>query len=613
MRRQLLNSGAWFFLLVAVVAMCISVRYWQSGNTPTDLLTWVYLTVTIISHFALLAFGLFSLFYVVPILIFPNRKLALALCALIGTIGLSLLVLDTYIFDLYRFHINGFVLNLVFGGAFFEIFTLDAIVYFKAFLFLLLVILVMLFTAQKVFKRNEQQSFKHGRKISIAITLMLLTSHLIHAYAYAVIYKPILRVSLYYPVYFPLRANNFLDKTGIIKKSAISAIVSVTNDGVEKNILYPLHPLKCNPLSGKPNILLIVIDTWNYKTLSSVVMPQIAAFADTSLRFTNHYSGGNGTRPGIFSLFYGIPPVYWDDFRAEGIAPVFMDELQRQEYDLGIFASAPITSPEFDQTVFCKVKNLRKQTNAPSPALRDQMITQEWMDFIGKHQAKATSPFFGFLFYDCAHNYAVPEHFNYKFKPYWEQVDYSKLNNATDPTLFLNLYKNSLWFADSLVGNVLNDLSNKQLLQNTIVIITGDHGQEFNDNHHNYWGHNGNYSRAQIGVPMVAHFPERASRQYTNWTTHYDIVPALMKYALGCKNSAGDYSMGKDLLDTTERNYIFAGNRDEFAILEKDRINSVQFNGVLDITDTSLNELPNAKTNAVLMDKVMKEVKKFYK
>ncbi|WP_306686870.1 sulfatase-like hydrolase/transferase [Candidatus Coxiella mudrowiae] len=53
---------------------------------------------------------------------------------------------------------------------------------------------------------------------------------------------------------------------------------------------------------------------------------------------------------------------------------------------------------------------------------------------------------------------------------------------------YLNRYRNAAHFDDALVGQVLQALKGHQLLKNTIVIITADHGEEFNENHQNYWG-----------------------------------------------------------------------------------------------------------------------------
>src|SRR3712207_9402754 len=66
---------------------------------------------------------------------------------------------------------------------------------------------------------------------------------------------------------------------------------------------------------------------------------------------------------------------------------------------------------------------------------------------------------------------------------------------------------------DSLIGLTLDKLKQKDLLRNTVVIITGDHGQEFNENHCNYWGHSSNYSQWQIHVPLIYYYPGRSEER----------------------------------------------------------------------------------------------------
>ncbi len=103
-------------------------------------------------------------------------------------------------------------------------------------------------------------------------------------------------------------------------------------------------------------------------------------------------------------------------------------------------------------------------------------------------------------------------------------------------------------YADSLVGTLLDDLRAQGLDQNTIVLVTGDHAEEFNDLKLNYWGHNGNFSDYQLQVPFVLHWPGQASGHETRTSSHEDWVPTLMRHALGCENALSDFSTGQDLL-----------------------------------------------------------------
>ena len=131
-------------------------------------------------------------------------------------------------------------------------------------------------------------------------------------------------------------------------------------------------------------------------------------------------------------------------------------------------------------------------------------------------------------------------------------VNYLKLNNETDPQPFFNRYKTSVRYVDTVAAQVLNKLKETGDLENTVVIITGDHGQEMNDNKLNFWGHNSNFTDAQVKVPFAI-FGPGINKLDTKWssqslTSHQDVVPTVMKHYLGVTNDVKDYSVGEDLL-----------------------------------------------------------------
>src|SRR5699024_8586738 len=101
----------------------------------------------------------------------------------------------------------------------------------------------------------------------------------------------------------------------------------------------------------------------------------------------------------------------------------------------------------------------------------------------------------------------------------------------------------------SLVGKVLDKLRAQGLMDDTIVVVTGDHGQGFNDTGLGYWGHNGNYSRYQTQVPLVIHWPGKAADRVDYFTSHFDIAATLMKRLLGVDNAFAATSVGRDLFE----------------------------------------------------------------
>ncbi|HMR47254.1 MAG TPA: DUF3413 domain-containing protein [Bacteroidia bacterium] len=603
--------GAWFFLAISILAIVVSFRYLKYVATGGDWLTIVYLAATLLSHFSALSFLIYGFLFVPVALLFKNKQVLVWYATTIGSISLLVLILDTFVYDLYRFHINGFVLDMVFGGAFSEIFVFDLFIYLKVAFFVVLLTGIIYLIARIIWNLFERDKLKGGKQIACLLLALLIGSHLLHAWAYATSYRSIQQSSLYFPLYFPLRANKLLSTLGVAENNQKHDWEKLQG-GQEKAIQYPLKPLTFDTVTKYPNILFVLMDAWQFETFSKEITPNIYRFSQGKILFSRHYSGSNGTRGGIFSMFYGMPSLYWEDFLINRISPVFLDELQKRNYEMKIFASAALVSPEFDKTVFSKVNNLRTHTPGKNFTERDENITKEFIQWMSTSTSQ--KPFFGFLFYDSPHNYNLPYWLPHPFKPYWENVDHTVLNNDFNPVPFYNSYKNTVWFCDSLIQQVLSKLEEKKLLENTIVVITSDHGQEFNENKKNYWGHTSNFSKYQLQVPCIISWPGKAAEVINRFTSHYDLVPTLMQDILKCRNPLSDYSFGKNLFDTTSQRVFVAGSKEHFAFidLQKNHINTVNFNGSMTVTDMHLNEL-DIKPDAKMLNDCVLDLQRYYK
>jgi membrane-anchored protein YejM (alkaline phosphatase superfamily) len=164
-----------------------------------------------------------------------------------------------------------------------------------------------------------------------------------------------------------------------------------------------------------------------------------------------------------------------------------------------------------------------------------------------------------------------------------------------------------------LIGTVLRKIELSGLMENTLIIVTGDHGQEFNDNKKNFWGHNGNFTKAQIGVPLVLFVPKFKPAKYTYKTTHYDISPTIMQLVLGCQNKSSDYSCGINLFDSTDRRSFVVGSRENFGIISKNKIITVFPGGSYSITDQHLNELDQVQFDQKSIFETITQINRFYK
>jgi membrane-anchored protein YejM (alkaline phosphatase superfamily) len=346
--------------------------------------------------------------------------------------------------------------------------------------------------------------------------------------------------------------------------------------------------------------------------LDSIVSPNLYRFAQKSTRFTHHYSGSNGTRTGVFTLFFGLPGVYWDDFCEKKVSPVLIEVLRKNNYDIRLFPSASLRNPTLDKNVFVAVADQCAASKGINAWQRDRYLTDRFLSFL-KNRNEASKPFFSFLFYDSLHSMIMPEGYKAPFTPTWTYPKYESLGKDVEPTEFFNLYKNMVRYLDDIFGELLKELETKGLLENTIIVITGDHGQEFDDNKKNFWGHNGNFSDAQIRVPLIYYSPDKEPEVCSHLTTHYDVVPTLMHDVFSVQNPASDYCIGKSLFDKSKRefhlvdSYIALGIVDTFGT-----ITNVYYDGKYEIVDKNLNELHDVDFNAGLYEKVLEQISSFY-
>ncbi|WP_410013645.1 DUF3413 domain-containing protein [Sodalis sp. C49] len=565
-----------FWLLNAVLLTAVSFRYWQWISIPAgDYRSVIYLLTAQYALFGticLLGLVLNCLLCLLPGRLFRGIGILLGFCAV------AVLVVDTLVFAQYRFHLNGVVLEMLFEGR--DVVDLSWYTWLVgAGMGLALLALQLLFNRLARAVRRLSTLRTPGYSL---MALSILVSQGMHAWDDANYRTQIPSYTHDFPLYYPLTAKSRLVAWGLVDPSLALNKENNLQAAPEGTLHYPLHPIAYAKPAQQPNVLFILIDAWRYDDANDRVTPNVSRFAQQALRFHQHRSGGNSTEPGIFSLFYSLPDTYWLAVRNSGQRPVLMQTLADEGYQFSIHGSADLNHPPFDRTVFSHIPDLTISNSEPSPARRDRQITDAFKQFIDKRDAK--KPFFGFLFYDAAHGYDLPPDAATPFKPYWERVDHIKLNNDFDPTEYHNRYRDALYYDDSLIGEVLAKLAQAGLDNNTLVVITSDHGEEFNDHKKNYWGHGSNFSDVQIHVPMFMKLPGGESGDINRRTSHFDVVPTLMQTIAGVTTPVGDYSVGRNLLqpDAPRSDDIIVGSYYNYAVVSPDQIDVVYPGGIFE-------------------------------
>ncbi len=576
-----------------------SLLFFAVNGFFTDFLGILFTGVFIVGHIFLLAWLLYILCWPWK---FASRRVFPVACVGIAGFLTALLAVDLLVFSQYRFHIGLFMLGLFFGPAGREIFVFPVSMWLLCgliFLFIVLLEIGLWILAKKIAVTKKWL-------ISILAVwgICFLAYNGLYAWGKFMLVPSIMAQRKVLPMSFPLSANRRLEAWGF---QAPQKPYSLPRRG---KLNYPISPLSCPTENQHKNILIILIDSWRADTFTDQVMPLLSSWAhkQNMHQFTNHLSGGNSTGSGVFSLFYSLPFSYWEEVTGLQLPPVLLSQAWAQDYEPAIFASSKLTSPAFYRNVFVSVPDLRMGSKGNTSWERDENAVQDFEKFLSSR--KGDKPFFGFIFLDAPHGYSYPEQ-DKIFTPA-QPPNYILLNNKTDPTPYFNQYKNAVHFADRMVNDVLSTLTAKGLLENTYIIITADHGQEFNDSHRNFWGHNSNLTDWQTKVPLLVYDGNAGAVLHDYRTTHYDIVPTLLQEVFHCTNAPGDYAMGYNLFDPTPRKFsLFSGHTEKAVRVGDDIIVLDNFGGMAQYTNRY--EPVSQPIDSSLIEEGLQSYRRFYK
>jgi membrane-anchored protein YejM (alkaline phosphatase superfamily) len=375
---------------------------------------------------------------------------------------------------------------------------------------------------------------------------------------------------------------------------------------------YPLAPVGCTK-SRQPNILLVVLESWQADMLNPQVMPKTSALAQNAWHFKQHVSGGNATVPGLFSLNFGLHASYYDAFRGEPAQnpSLFNETLNTLGYQSSVYSTGTLETFSMRPLFFPRVKEENfHYFQKGSVDANDMQLVNSWKTSLKK---QTSAPKFDFLFLDSSHfPYDYPPEFN-TFKPVSENKSEYMLRRDINPEPLKNHYRNSLNYLDSLIGQIAQALKESGQWDNTWVVVVGDHGEEFNDNQMKYWGHTSNYSRWQTQTPLIVK-PAGAFKPMTVQKTslHQDVVPTLMTRALGCDEAAvGQYANGLLLDQLPEQRSTVIGSYVSTAYW----VNGTVQDKLLAHLRYNWSDMREAKPEIPAADilKLMQEESKFYK
>lgn len=540
MKQRLTDHIKLTFYLCLLTAGMVAL-FLKDAPPATGVVPWVY-QLSIPGYYG-------TLLLLISLLLIPVSltRTTRWLLPVLGWIWLAYLAIDLAVFNLYRFHLDWLMVRMFlldFRGMGIPVFVLVLAGTLAA---LMLVFILWIYAAQR------SGTARHLRWFVLGLLIMpagLAANSVINIWAAYFTREEITGYRPYMPLYYPVENKNSAKRISDWWPAMFPAAhgeVTVIAEQAGGIVRYPLQKPECTRSPNPPSILMIVVESWQADSLTPEIMPQLSKFATRTTRFDKHLSSGAVTVPGLFGLMYGLHPNYFELFKTSPARypSVFAETLHQQDYQTRVFTSSSLDGFSLGKLFFARVPKKHVFTD-PS----DEQVVA---NYIASLKTVSTTPRFDFLFLTSSHSpYNYPPAYA-RFKPLPALKGGFALDKQADNVPYKNDYHNSLWYSDALLGRVLEAAQKSGVLDNSWVVITGDHAEEFNENGLGYWGHGSNFTRWQTQTPLLVMAPGQfAGRQESRLSLHQDVVPTLMQEALGCKSPVEAYSNGVNLFHLPE-------------------------------------------------------------
>ena len=309
----------------------------------------------------------------------------------------------------------------------------------------------------------------------------------------------------------------------------------------------------------RPNVLLFSIDSlradhvgaYGYPRRTTPVIDRLAA---EGVVFEQAISSTSWTLPAHVSLLTGLPDFAHGVTRVTSKLPAtaftLAEAFSAQEYETVGFFSGPFLDPAFgfaqgfhryiDCTSYGGLSRSHRRA-AHAASHEDRTNPAVLWNVMHELDRVRDRPFFFFVhMWDVHYDLIPPPPFDTMFDPdYRGTFDGSRFHrnrdfrpgmNRADFEHVLALYDGEIRYTDETIGRILEFAAARGLLDNTLVVVTSDHGDEFLD--HGKKGHRHTLYQEVIHIPLVLWWPHRLRpARISNVVRLYDLAPTVLELA----------------------------------------------------------------------------------
>lgn len=284
--------------------------------------------------------------------------------------------------------------------------------------------------------------------------------------------------------------------------------------------------------ANRANVLLVSIDSLRADRVHSLgnardTSPTLDALARDGILFRNAVSSSSWTIPAHMTLLTGMLPgehgVVVPQRRLRDSVVTLAEALRDSGYATAGFVSGPTVRAvygfaqgfeTFDDDTTVAPNRLLSQKGITSPMIA-RLVT-EWL--IRWNDDGRRQPFFLFVhLWDVHYDYEPPAPYDAMFDPDYQGTmtsDGFEMNPlvhagmpAEDLAHLVALYDGELRFTDEHIGKIVARLRDLKVLDDTLVVVTSDHGDEFFE--HGGKGHGRTLFEEVVHIPLVMRYPLR--------------------------------------------------------------------------------------------------------
>jgi len=277
------------------------------------------------------------------------------------------------------------------------------------------------------------------------------------------------------------------------------------------------------------NIVIILVDTLRPDHLGFFgyerdLSPRMDALAAESVVFDRVYAQAPHTPRSIPSIFTSRYASHIDFERPRSNYPVLRDSNEtifEQLDGLGYYTLG-VSSHYYFEPERGMAQGFDEWDNRGSTSISETntaIVAPEILSNLEEHVPNlvaSESPFCLFVHY-------FEPHSRWMWHP--DQVDYER--GPRGRQRHINNYDSEIAFVDDYVGATLDLLSENGLLEDSIVVLTSDHGEGFNE--HGHYFHGQTVYDEVIRVPLMIKMPEHEPRRITVPVSLLDLGPTLLE------------------------------------------------------------------------------------